>query len=76
MGTERKRPKEALDCEICAKAEWTVHLTQIVEGNVLRVAVCSECAHEYGLNNPAGFSLRQLLRAARKGPGEMGPRGR
>lgn len=48
-------------CDICKKAEATVHLTQIVEGKMLKVDLCESCAKEKGVQEAAGFSLADLL---------------
>jgi protein arginine kinase activator len=48
-------------CDICKKTEATVHLTQIVEGKMLKVDLCESCAKEKGVQEAAGFSLADLL---------------
>jgi len=48
-------------CDICKKAEATVHLTQIVDGKMLKVDLCENCAKEKGVQEAAGFSLADLL---------------
>ena len=48
-------------CDICKKSEATVHLTQIVEGKMLKVDLCESCAKEKGVQEAAGFSLADLL---------------
>jgi protein arginine kinase activator len=48
-------------CDICKKAEATVHLTQIVDGKMLKVDLCESCAKEKGVQEAAGFSLANLL---------------
>ena len=48
-------------CDICKKAEATVHLTQIVDGKMLKVDLCELCAKEKGVQEAAGFSLANLL---------------
>ena len=45
-------------CDICKKAEATVHLTQIVEGKMLKVDLCESCAKEKGVQEAAGFRWR------------------
>jgi len=51
-------------CDICKKADATVHLTQIVDGKMLKVDLCESCAKEKGVEEAAGFSLANLLGAA------------
>ncbi|HVM61689.1 MAG TPA: UvrB/UvrC motif-containing protein [Verrucomicrobiae bacterium] len=48
-------------CDICKKTEATVHLTQIVDGKMLKVDLCESCAKEKGVQEAAGFSLANLL---------------
>ena len=48
-------------CDICKKTEATVHLTQIVDGKMLKVDLCESCAREKGVQEAAGFSLAKLL---------------
>jgi protein arginine kinase activator len=48
-------------CNICKKKEATVHLTQIVEDKMQKVDLCDECSKEKGADDPAGFSLADLL---------------
>jgi protein arginine kinase activator len=48
-------------CDICKKTESTVHLTQIVDGKMLKVDLCESCAKEKGVQEAAGFSLANLL---------------
>jgi protein arginine kinase activator len=48
-------------CNLCKQNEATVHLTQIVENDVKKVDLCEACAKEKGVNDPAGFSLADLL---------------
>ncbi|HEY5504827.1 MAG TPA: UvrB/UvrC motif-containing protein [Sedimentisphaerales bacterium] len=48
-------------CSICKEKEATVHLTQIVGEKMQKVDLCEECAKTKGVNDPAGFSLADLL---------------
>jgi protein arginine kinase activator len=48
-------------CDICKKVVATVHLTQIVDGKMLKVDLCESCAKEKGVQEAAGFSLADLL---------------
>ncbi len=48
-------------CCICKEKEATVHLTQITGDKVQKVDLCEECAKQKGVNDPAGFSLADLL---------------
>lgn len=48
-------------CDICKKNEATIHLTQIVEGKMLKVDLCETCSKAKGIQETAGFSLADLL---------------
>ncbi len=48
-------------CCICKEKEATVHLTQIAGDKMQKVVLCEECAKAKGVNDPAGFSLADLL---------------
>jgi protein arginine kinase activator len=48
-------------CCICKEKEATVHLTQIAGDKMQKVDLCEECAKQKGVNDPAGFSLADLL---------------
>ena len=50
-----------MQCMICKQNEAKVHLTQIVEDKMQKVDLCQECAEKKGVNDPAGFSLADLL---------------
>src|SRR4249920_1961543 len=48
-------------CCICKEKEASVHLTQIAGDKMQKVDLCEECAKSKGVNDPAGFSLADLL---------------
>ena len=48
-------------CCVCKQKEATVHLTQIAGDKMQKVDLCEDCAKEKGVNDPAGFSLADLL---------------
>lgn len=48
-------------CCICKEKEATVHLTQIAAEKMQKVDLCEECAKQKGVNDPAGFSLADML---------------
>ncbi len=48
-------------CCVCKEKEATVHLTQIAGEKMQKVDLCEECAKQKGVNDPAGFSLADLL---------------
>ncbi|MEI8315041.1 MAG: UvrB/UvrC motif-containing protein [Verrucomicrobiota bacterium] len=47
-------------CDICKKAEATVHLTQIVENKMLKIELCEACSKAKGIQETTGFSLADL----------------
>ena len=48
-------------CGICKEKQATVHLTQIAGDKMQKVDLCEQCAKDKGVNDPAGFSLADLL---------------
>ena len=48
-------------CCVCKEKEAKVHLTQIVGDKMQKVDLCEGCAAQKGVNDPAGFSLADLL---------------
>lgn len=48
-------------CCVCKAKPATVHLTQIAGDKVQKVDLCEDCAKQKGVNDPAGFSLADLL---------------
>ncbi len=48
-------------CCICKLKEATVHLTQITGEKMHKVDLCEECSKNKGVDDPAGFSLADLL---------------
>ncbi len=49
-----------MKCCQCDK-EATVHLTEIIDGQMKKVDLCEECAKDKGVTDPAGFGLADLL---------------
>jgi protein arginine kinase activator len=47
-----------MKCEACQKEEATVHLTQVINGEVRKMHLCEECAAEKGVDiqNPASIA--------------------
>lgn len=48
-------------CYICKEKEATFHLTQITGEKIEKVDLCEDCAKQKRVNDPAGFSLEDLL---------------
>ena len=49
-----------MDCDICGK-KAKVHLTQLVGGQIKKIALCDNCAKEKGVTDPTGFALAEML---------------
>ncbi|MGI6346413.1 MAG: UvrB/UvrC motif-containing protein [Limisphaerales bacterium] len=49
-------------CQMCNKAEATVHLTQVVGGKSKKLDLCANCAEQCGVDDPAGFSMIEILK--------------
>jgi len=48
-------------CEICGKKNATVHLTEIVEEEMMELHLCDKCAQAKGAHIQQPFSLSDLL---------------
>ena len=48
-------------CQGECENEATVHLTEIVDGQMKKIDLCEECAKEKGVTDPQGFALADLL---------------
>ncbi|HEY3863132.1 MAG TPA: UvrB/UvrC motif-containing protein [Verrucomicrobiae bacterium] len=46
---------------LCKQNPAKVHLTQIVDDKMQKVDLCEDCAKQKGVNDPASFSLADLL---------------
>ena len=56
-------------CCLCKEREANVHITQnqfTGEQTVEKIDLCEDCAKEHGMNDPAGFSLADLLTKKKK----------
>jgi len=49
-----------MNCDNCGKPA-KVHLTQLVGGQVKKIALCNECAKQKGVTDPTGFALADML---------------
>ena len=48
-------------CEICKEREATVHLTQVVEGQVKKLHLCETCAAKSGFDINGPLSITDIL---------------
>ena len=50
-----------MKCELCGKNDALVHLTQTKADVSEKVHLCEACAKLHGVNDPAGFSLVDII---------------
>jgi len=53
-----------MNCSVCHKNEATIHLTEIINNQVIKMHLCEECAKKKGIDVGEGFphfSLADLL---------------
>ena len=48
-------------CNICAKNQATVHLTEIIDDQITELHLCEECAQKKGAQMESHFGLSDLL---------------
>jgi protein arginine kinase activator len=48
-------------CESCQKNEATVHLTQVIDGNVKKLHLCEHCARNSGFDIKGPMSITDVL---------------
>lgn len=51
---------EPFPCDLCS-SKASVYFTQIIDGKMQKVNLCSKCAKEKGVTDPTGFALADLL---------------
>ena len=50
-----------MKCECCHKEEATIHLTQVIDGNVKKLNLCQECAQDSGIDLNSPISITDIL---------------
>ena len=50
-----------MQCQICKKAEATIHLTEIVDGQRSEMHICQLCAQNEGIAVKSQIPLNELL---------------
>ena len=50
-----------MTCDVCHKKKATVHLTEIVDGQMPELHICEECAREKSIQMEQQFGLADLL---------------
>lgn len=53
-----------MECEKCQNAEATVHLTQVINGEVRKVHLCEGCAADSGVTSCIPTSISEILLGA------------
>lgn len=48
-------------CNVCGKNESTIHLTEIVNSQMVELHLCENCAHEKGGNLTGHFTFNEVL---------------
>jgi len=50
-----------MKCECCHNEEATIHLTQVIDGNVKKLNLCQECAQNSGIDLNSPISITDIL---------------
>ncbi len=48
-------------CECCQKKDATIHLTQVIDGNVKKLNLCQDCAQDSGIDLNSPISITDVL---------------
>ena len=55
-------------CQMCEQQDATVHLTQVMDGEVRKLDLCKACAAKSGINVDESMALTNLLLSGDAGP--------
>lgn len=50
-------------CNVCEEREATIHLTQMLNGEIKKLHLCEECAEQSGINVHGPMSLTEVVSA-------------
>jgi len=50
-----------MKCECCKQTEATIHLTQVIDGEVKKLNLCQDCAQENGIDLNSPISITDVL---------------
>ncbi len=50
-----------MKCECCHEQEATIHLTQVIDGEVKKLNLCQECALKNGIDLNSPISITDVL---------------
>ena len=59
-----------MKCEKCQIKEATIHLTQVINGDVKKLNLCQDCAQENGIDLNSPISITDLLLGLGVNPGD------
>ncbi len=62
-----------MKCECCHKKDATIHLTQVIDGEVKKLNLCQECALENGIDLNSPISITDVLLGLGVQPQSTGP---
>ena len=66
-----------MKCECCHEADATIHLTQVIDGNIKKLNLCQDCAQKSGIDLNSPISITDVLlglgsqSGMKKGPSMM-----
>ncbi|RKX40176.1 MAG: excinuclease ABC subunit B [Verrucomicrobia bacterium] len=50
-----------MKCECCHEKDATIHLTQVIDGNVKKLNLCPDCAQDSGIDLNSPISITDVL---------------
>lgn len=50
-----------MKCECCHEADATIHLTQVIDGNIKKLNLCQDCAQQSGIDLNSPISITDVL---------------
>ena len=62
-----------MKCECCHKKDATIHLTQVIDGEVKKLNLCQDCAMENGIDLNSPISITDVLLGLGAQPQSGGP---
>lgn len=62
-----------MNCECCHKKDATIHLTQVIDGEVKKLNLCQDCALENGIDLNSPISITDVLLGLGTQPPSIGP---
>jgi protein arginine kinase activator len=59
--SEKGKQEVCMKCECCHEAEATIHLTQVIDGEVKKLNLCQVCAQNNGIDLNSPISITDVL---------------